>query len=79
MYTLDYLKNFTQFHIKNKRLAYKSNLKKIHSLNRYSVLSKSNYDLPLLSIKCGKEYVCIVKENKFIDIYSVSGFYLNFI
>ena len=40
---------------------------------RYSIISKSKFDLPLLSLKCGKEYVCLVKENKYIEVFSMNG------
>ena len=51
------------------------NKKNLVIFNRYSVISKGNFDLPILSVKCGKEYLCVVKENKFLDIYSLSGYH----
>lgn len=40
---------------------------------RYSIISKGKYDMPLNSIKCGKEYFCAVKENKYIDVHLAIG------
>lgn len=36
-------------------------------------MPKSKFDLPLLTVKSGKEYVCLVKENRFIEVYSIIG------